>query len=285
MDILIALLPALFWGSVVLINVLVGGGPYNQIRGTTFGALIIGIILLLTGNAEFGDPTIIIVGLISGAFWALGQGYQLKSISLIGVSKTMPISTGLQLVGTTLFSAVFLGEWSTGTQVTLGLLAMVLLVIGIAITSIKGKNEASESTKNFGKAMPILLISTVGYVVYVVIAQIFGVDGMNALFFQSIGMAIGGLILSAKHETSIKSTVWTLIPGVIWGIGNLFMFYSQPKVGVATSFSLSQLLVIVSTLGGIFLLGERKDKRQMTGIWAGIVLIVIAAFVLGNIKG
>ncbi len=285
MDILIALLPALFWGSVVLINVLVGGGPYNQIRGTTFGALIIGIILLLTGNAEFGDPTIIIVGLISGAFWALGQGYQLKSISLIGVSKTMPISTGLQLVGTTLFSAVFLGEWSTGTQVTLGLLAMVLLVIGIAMTSIKGKNEASESTKNFGKAMPILLISTVGYVVYVVIAQIFGVDGMNALFFQSIGMAIGGLILSAKHETSIKSTVWNLIPGVIWGIGNLFMFYSQPKVGVATSFSLSQLLVIVSTLGGIFLLGERKDKRQMIGIWAGIVLIVIAAFVLGNIKG
>ena len=284
MDILIALLPALFWGSVVLINVLVGGGPYNQIRGTTFCALII-VILLLTGNAEFGDPTIIIVGLISGAFWALGQGYQLKSISLIGVSKTMPISTGLQLVGTTLFSAVFLGEWSTGTQVTLGLLAMVLLVIGIAMTSIKGKNEASESTKNFGKAMPILLISTVGYVVYVVIAQIFGVDGMNALFFQSIGMAIGGLILSAKHETSIKSTVWNLIPGVIWGIGNLFMFYSQPKVGVATSFSLSQLLVIVSTLGGIFLLGERKDKRQMTGIWAGIVLIVIAAFVLGNIKG
>ena len=282
MDLLIALLPALFWGSVVLINVLVGGGPYNQIRGTTFGALIIGIILLLTGNAKFDDLTIIIVGLISGAFWALGQGYQLKSVSLIGVSKTMPISTGLQLVGTTLFSAIFLGEWSTGVQVTLGLVAMVLLVIGIALTSIKGKNEASESTKNFGKAMPILLISTVGYVVYVVVAQIFGVDGMNALFFQSIGMAIGGLILSAKHETSVKSTLWNLIPGVVWG--NLFMFYSQPKVGVATSFSFSQLLVIVSTLGGIFLLGEKKDKRQMIGIWAGIVLIVIAAFVLGNIK-
>lgn len=284
MDLLIALLPALFWGSVVLINVLVGGGPYNQIRGTTFGALIIGNLLLLTGNTKFDDPIVIIVGLISGAFWALGQGYQLKSVSLIGVSKTMPISTGLQLVGTTLFSAIFLGEWSTGTQVILGLVAMILLVGGIALTSIKGKNEASESTKNFGKAIPILLISTVGYVVYVVVAQIFGVDGMNALFFQSIGMAIGGLILSAKHETTIRSTVWNLIPGVIWGIGNLFMFYSQPKVGVATSFSFSQLLVIVSTLGGIFLLGERKDKRQMIGIWTGIILIVIAAFVLGNIK-
>src|SRR5699024_10760662 len=175
----------------------------------------------------------------------------LKSVSLIGVSKTMPISTGLQLVGTTLFSANFLGECRTGIQVAVGLVAMVFLVGGIALTSIKGKNEASENTNNFGKAIPILLISKVGYIVYVVVTQIFGVDGMNDLFFQSIGMAIGGLILSAKQETSIKSTVCNLIPGVIWGIGNLFMFYSQPKVGVATSFSFSQLLVIVSTLGGI----------------------------------
>lgn len=285
MDLLIALLPALFWGSVVLINVFVGGGPYNQIRGTTLGALIIGVILLLTGNTEFDKPIVIIVGLISGAFWALGQGYQLKSVNLIGVSKTMPISTGLQLVGTTLFSAIFLGEWSTGTQVILGLLSMLLLVIGIALTSIKGKNEAADTTNNFSKAMVILLISTVGYVVYVVVAQIFGVDGTSALFFQSIGMAIGGFILSMKHETSIKSTALNLIPGIVWGIGNLFMFYSQPKVGVATSFSFSQLLVIVSTLGGIFLLGERKDKRQMIGIWAGILLIIVAAFILGNLKG
>jgi glucose uptake protein len=284
MDFLIALLPAIFWGSVVLINVLVGGGPFNQIRGTTLGTLIIGVILLLSGQAQFDHPIVIVVGLISGVFWALGQGYQLKSVNLIGVSKTMPISTGMQLVGTTLFSAIFLGEWSTGTQVILGLLSMILLVIGIALTSLKGRNESSGSNSNFGKAMMILLISTVGYVVYVVVAQIFGVDGTSALFFQSIGMAIGGFILSMKHETSIKSTTLNLIPGVVWGIGNLFMFYSQPRVGVATSFSFSQLLVIVSTLGGIYLLGERKDKRQMIGIWSGIVLIIVAAFILGNLK-
>ena len=111
--------------------------------------------------------------------------------------------------------------------------------------------------------MLILVISTIGYVGYVVIADIFGVSGTDALFFQSIGMAIGGFLLSMKHETNIKSTL-NLIPGVVWAIGNLFMFYSQPKVGVATSFSLSQLLVIVSTLGGIFLLGE---KRQTPNDW------------------
>ncbi|MDU2145075.1 MAG: GRP family sugar transporter, partial [Staphylococcus sp.] len=125
---------------------------------------------------------------------------------------------------------------------------------------------------------------TLGYVGYVVIGNIFGVNGTDALFFQSVGMAIGGFLLSMRHETNIKSTTLNIIPGIVWGIGNLFMFYSQPKVGVATSFSLSQLLVIVSTLGGIFLLGEKKDRRQMIGIWSGIALIIIAAIILGNLK-
>jgi len=284
LDILIALLPALFWGSVVIINVFVGGGPYNQIRGTTLGALIVGICLLLSGNAAFDDLTVIIVGLFSGALWAFGQGNQLKSVNLIGVSKTMPISTGMQLVGTTLFSVIFLGEWSTMVQVVFGLLSMVLLVSGIALTSLKAKNEGKSDDPEFKKAMGILLISTVGYVGYVVLGDIFNVSGTKALFFQSVGMAIGGFILSMNHKTSIKSTALNLIPGVVWAIGNLFMFYSQPKVGVATSFSLSQLLVIVSTLGGIFILGEKKDSRQMTGIWSGIILIIIAAIILGNLK-
>lgn len=153
LDILIALLPALFWGSVVIINVFVGGGPYNQIRGTTLGALIVGICLLLTGNAAFDDLTVIIVGLFSGALWAFGQGNQLKSVNLIGVSKTMPISTGMQLVGTTLFSVIFLGEWSTMVQVVFGLLSMVLLVAGIALTSLKAKTKENltiQSSKSNG---------------------------------------------------------------------------------------------------------------------------------------
>ena len=75
------------------------------------------------------------------------------------------------------------------------------------------------------------------------------------------------------------------MPCVIWGIGNLFMFYSQPKVGVATSFSLSQsYLLSFQILGRYFHFRERKDRRQMTGIWAGIIIIVIAAIILGNLK-
>lgn len=45
MDLLLALLPALFWGSIVLFNVKLGGGPYSQTLGTTIGALIVSIVI------------------------------------------------------------------------------------------------------------------------------------------------------------------------------------------------------------------------------------------------
>ncbi|GGB07988.1 glucose transporter [Macrococcus hajekii] len=284
MDILIALLPALLWGSVVLINVKVGGSPYEQIMGTVIGAFLIGV-----GTYMFVQPEmswkILIVGVISGAFWALGQGNQLKSVDMIGVSRTMPISTGMQLVGTTLISVIFFNEWKSTTAVVLGISALVLLVAGVLLTSLKGDKDKEEGKKNsYAKAIPILIISSIGYITYVVIGQFFGVEGWDALFPQSIGMVIGGLLLSFKHRLGQKAVLKNIFPGIVWALGNMAMFYSQPRVGVATSFSFSQMLVVVSTLGGIFLLREKKTKKQYIGIAIGIVLIIAAAFLLGYAK-
>ncbi len=47
MDIFLAILPAIFWGSIVLFNVKLGGGPYSQTLGTTFGALIFSIVVYI----------------------------------------------------------------------------------------------------------------------------------------------------------------------------------------------------------------------------------------------
>lgn len=282
MDLLIALLPALLWGSVVLINVKVGGSPYEQIMGTVLGAFIIGTITYFIVQPEL-NLKILAVGIISGAFWALGQGNQLKSVELIGVSKTMPISTGLQLVSTTLISVIFFNEWTTTKAVVLGIAALLLLVIGVILTSLKGDNEDG-GNNNYKKALPILIISTIGYVTYVVIGQFFEVEGWDALFPQAIGMVIGGILLSFKHQPKKKNVLKNIIPGVVWALGNMALFYSQPKVGVATSFSFSQMLVVVSTLGGIFILKEKKTKKQYIGIAIGIVLIIVAAFLLGLAK-
>ncbi|MDA2157618.1 RhaT/GlcU family sugar-proton symporter [Bacillus cereus group sp. Bc253] len=285
MDILLAILPALFWGSIVLFNVKLGGGPYSQILGTTLGALVfsIGVYIFIKPVLT---PMVIIIGIISGLFWALGQANQLKSIDLIGVSKTMPISTGLQLVSTTLFGVIVFHEWSTTTSVVLGVLALLCIIIGIVLTSLQSKEEKNdEQTGNFKKGIVILLISTLGYLVYVVIIRLFGIDGWSALLPQAIGMMLGGILLTFKHQPFNKYAIRNIIPGLIWAAGNMFLFISQPRVGVATSFSLSQMGIVISTLGGIFILGEKKTKRQFNAIIIGIIFIVAAGVMLGIAKG
>jgi glucose uptake protein len=282
MDILLALIPALAWGSIVLLNVKLGGGPYSQTLGTTIGALLFSIVIFLFVQPPL-SPTIFIVGILSGLFWALGQRNQLKSVEYMGVSKTMPISTGMQLVSTALFGVIVFKEWSTPSAILFGTIALILIVIGIVLTSLEDENrkDTSGQTK---KGIVTLIVSTIGYLVYVVIVRFFNIDSWSALLPQAIGMVVGGVMLTYKYKPFNRYTLNNILPGFVWATGNLFLFISQPKVGVAISFSLSQLGIIISTLGGIVLLGEKKTKRQLIGIVTGIILIVIGAVFLGLAK-
>ncbi|HHP5605337.1 TPA: GRP family sugar transporter [Bacillus paranthracis] len=285
MDILLAILPALFWGSIVLFNVKLGGGPYSQVLGTTFGALLFSIGIYIFVKPVL-TPMVIGVGIVSGLFWALGQANQLKSIDLIGVSKTMPISTGMQLVSATLFGVIVFHEWSTTTSVILGVLALICIIIGIVLTSLPNSEEKQQAQAgNLKRGILILLVSTFGYLVYVVVIRLLNIDGWSALLPQAIGMVLGGLMLTFKHQPFNKYAIRNIIPGLIWAAGNMFLFISQPRVGVATSFSLSQMGIVISTLGGIFILGEKKTKRQFNAIIIGIIFIVAAGVMLGIAKG
>lgn len=284
MDILLAILPAFFWGSIVLFNVKLGGGPYSQTLGTTIGAFIFSICVYMFVQPVL-SPLIFGVGIVSGLFWAIGQINQLKSIKLMGVSKTIPISTGLQLVATTLFGVIVFHEWSTSTSIILGILALVFIIVGVILTSLEDKKDKNNpKAGDFKKGIIILLISTVGYLVYVVILRLFNVSGWSALLPQAIGMVIGGVLLTFRHKPFNKYVIRNIIPGLIWAAGNMFLFISQPRVGVATSFSLSQMGVVISTLGGILILREKKTKRQLIGIIIGIILIIIAGVLLGIAK-
>ena len=100
MGILIALIPAIGWGIQPLVLKKIGGRPTNEILGTGIGALLVGLVVqLFMAPGGISIPTFLI-SLLSGAFWVIGQIGQYTTFNLIGVSKTMPISTAMQLVGT-----------------------------------------------------------------------------------------------------------------------------------------------------------------------------------------
>lgn len=282
MDILLALLPALAWGNVLLVSVKMGGGAYSQTVGMTIGALFFATIMYAFTTPAL-SLTILIVGFISGLFWALGQVNQLKTVQTIGVSTTVTISTGMQLVATSIFGVIAFHEWTTTTTIIIGTIAILFIVIGVVFTSLDDKENA-QPPGQLKKGLLTLIVSTFGYFGYVIIIRWYNIDGWAAILPQAVGMFVGAVILTFKHKPFNKYAIRNIVSGLLWGTGNLFLLLSLPRVGVATSFSLSQTGIVISTFGAIVFLGEKKTKRQMVFIALGSALIIGGAVLLGLAK-
>ncbi|MBF2507672.1 GRP family sugar transporter [Listeria welshimeri] len=284
MNIVIALIPAVMWGIMPLVVSKIGGKPKQQIIGTTLGALVFALGVFFFTNPEY-TATIIIASSISGAFWSLGQMNQFRAFTQVGVSKTMPLSTGMQLVGTSLFGVFAFHEWGTTSKLVLGFSALALIIIGIFLTSYQ-QNKDENSGQNMKKGIITLLISSVGYVGYVVITRWFDISGWDAILPQAIGMVIAGLLFSIKSEEKrfTKQTWLNMIPGIMWATGNLALLFSNKLVGIATGFSLSQMGVVISTIGGILFLGEKKTKKELVLVIIGVILVIIGGTMIGIAK-
>nr|WP_285801454.1 GRP family sugar transporter [Exiguobacterium sp. s133] len=281
-DILIAIVPALMWGTLPLVVSKIGGSTEQQIIGTTLGALAFALVTFLFISPEL-SMTAWVAGLFSGAFWALGQMNQFAAFKQMGVSKTMPISTGMQLVGTSLFGVLAFGEWSNTSALILGISALVLIVAGAAFTSYK--EDKSKKDENIGKGLLLLVISTIGYVGYVVIARWFNINGWEAVLPQAIGMVVSAILLSLrKGNLFARQTFTNGLAGIMWAIGNIALLLATARVGVATSFSLSQTGVVISTIGGVLFLKEAKTKKEMTFVIIGCTLVVAGGIMIGFTK-
>ena len=279
--ILLALIAAACWGSLVLISVKLGGNAYSQTLGITMGSFLFAIIMLFFSEPEF-NRTVWIVGIISGGLWAIGQTGQFISVKYMGVSKTVPISTGMQLIGTSLFGLIVFNEWSTKTQIIIGIVALCCLIAGVILNSIG--NDSDEEGNQFKKGIITLTLSSLGYIGYVVIIRWYEIDGWSAILPQATGMLIVGLLIGFWKRSFNKYTIRNMLSGLVWATGNIALLLSVPKIGVATSYSLSQTGIVISTLGGIFLLGEKKDKKRIIMVIAGCLLVIAGGVLLGYTK-
>lgn len=192
----------------------------------------------------------------------------------------------MQLVGTTLCGVILFHEWDTTLRIILGFIALALIVGGIFLTSYAEKEE--DGTNALKQGLITLVISSLGYVGLVVLIQGFKIDGINAILPQAIGMVLSALIMTHSGGTEKrfnKRTLLLIIPGMIWAAGNVAMVHANQLVGVATGFSLSQLGVVISTIGGIVLLKEKKTQKEMLYVIVGVVLVVLGGILIGVAKG
>ncbi|GAA3629238.1 GRP family sugar transporter [Lactobacillus hamsteri] len=280
MNIVYMFIPAVAWGILPLAVAKVNGKPINQILGTTVGTLIVGIIALPFIKMNIDAKTFWLAAL-AGAFWVVGQLGQYTGYAKIGVSETMPISTGLQLIGTSLVGVVIFGEWASTNAKIWGFIGIALLIIGAILTSISDKGTSEGNEKNQVGTIIMLVCTTLGFIIYNSIPKAMSASGLAIFFPESVGMVLAVLVYlvftKQLGELKAKSSWQSLIAGFIFAIAAIGYILSVKDNGVNTAFVVSQLSVVISTLGGMLFLHEKKTKKGFIFTISGLIIILIGA--------
>jgi len=283
MNILLALLPALCWGFFPILVSKIGGRPANQIWGIGIGSTFVGIIVLLLTHVHI-PPRIFILSLLSGIFWSTGQIGQFVSYKNIGVSQTMPISTGFQLLGNSIIGVIAFGEWPGLKTKIFGFLTLILIIIGVSLTAITDKGSKYKVKL---KNILFLLLTTIGYWIYSSFPKTINADAQTIYFPQMLGILIGAFLylFCTRQIKEVREKISWLdaAGGMLFGAGALAYIFSAKLNGVTSAFIFSQLSVVISTLGGMYLLHENKTGRELKYTYAGLILIIAGSIITGLI--
>lgn len=279
-DFLIACIPILSWGFVPVIATLIGGKVIEQSFGIAIGSFIFACIIYAIKHPAL-NLHIIGIGIVSGLFWTIGSVGQFMGLKYLGVSKSMPISNGTQIIGTSILG-VFLGDWSTLNSKIFGFTALALIIVGIIFTSYKEVIENDDAKKiNWSKGISVNLLSSLGFTLYVGILKYYNIDSWSSLLPQSVGQLLGINIIAFLYFkvnpynlNSLKNSV----VGVVWAIGNLAILVSQMKLGLSVAYPVGQASIIVSVIAGVYFNEERKTKKEWISSIIGMTVIVVGLF-------
>lgn len=282
--ILLALVPMFAWGIITPLSVKFGGSTKEQTFGMTLGAFVFALLVYSLTRPSL-DMKVIIFGILGGILWGLGQNFLFLGIKAIGVSTAGPLISGSQLVLGSLIGAFLFGEWSKPIQILLGMIAICILSIGFYYASRVDKNDVHVHRADFLRGIRYILIMAAFFLSYTVLYNnIMMFDTLKVLLPMSIGMVLSGAMMFGKEIRWTSFVGKNMLAGIIWGIGNLSMLLSARVAGLAIAFSFSQLSSIVTVLGGIFILHERKTKKEAYWLLIGMICFVIGAILLGIVK-
>jgi glucose uptake protein len=292
LNIIIGLIPALLWGSTPIWVHFMGGKPINQLLGTTYGALIVGILIWLVKKPVITTEDFILC-FIGGIGWSLGQLSQYNAFTKLGVATTTPVVTGLQLLIVNILGVLFFGSWQSGSAKVIGFSAVLLVAFGVFLTTRSGNGNASHADKKAMTASLIQLIlgAGVGYAACSTLPKITGKSGWTTFPPQAVGMLFAAVVFSfiikgyrEQKPLVAKSTLKNIWSGINSGIGSTGYLISITLNGVSTGFTLSQMCVVVSTFCGLVILREHKAGKALVFTLSGVALILIGGIMTSHIR-
>ena len=163
----------------------------------------------------------------------------------------------------------------------MGGLGVLLLVIGVIMSSIQDRQEVTGSNQR--RTIVMLIVTTIGFIVFNAIPKALSASGIAIFLPESVGMMVAVIVymlVSGQGRIVAERASWlNIIGGLVFSVASLTYIVSVSQNGVNTAFVVSQLSVVLSTLGGMVFLHERKSKRELVLTLSGLVLIVIGAVV------
>lgn len=296
-SILIGLIPALGWGFQGIVMQKIGGTTANKQMGMVLTALVMSIFVALVDPIVW-SPALIAAAAVNGIPWAIAQILQIKSFDYLGVSRAMPLTAGMQLILTSIIGAFYFGEWPHAWQMGVGFAGIALIIVGTVLTTYTEAGQETTSKEDIRKGVIITAISSVLYVAYATAARFFNVDSFQILLPQALFMLAATVVIAifvSKRDSvdgvfgrtegvfGIKS--WqNMLTGILWSVANIAVLFSNQVNGVAVGWTLANMNLIFATLGGLFILHEKKTPKELKFVIAGMILIAAGGIAIGATK-
>lgn len=280
MKLLIGLLPALFWGLYPLWLKKRGGSYLQQVLGTGIGILIAASIIQIIYRYPI-TPMDFSLFFISGICWSIGQAGQVWSFQQISVSAIMPLTTAFQTIGNSLVGAWLFKEWTGLSDNLLGLMALVIILVGVFIS-----NGMVKLHRKDAMVYLILLVTSAGFWGYSGFPHYSSVSGMAGFFPQAVGMFVGAMTIYLIGNKRVPGDdrwgLRNISSGFVFGGAAATYLISLSLNGLVNAFVLTQLNVVISTVVATVILKE-KAKSEIPATLIGLVILIIGVFAMVRI--
>lgn len=276
---LIACVPILSFGFLPVVATRIGGKPIDQTMGTALGSIIFALVVFFIRKPDLNE-NIFLFSSLSGLFWAVGSLGQYMGITYLGVSRSIPVSCGTQIIFASLMG-VLLGDWASPIAKIYGFSALALIIVGIVFTSYQSGPHDKRS--QWGRGIGVNIVSSLGFSGYVAILNYHHINGWDSLLPQSFGQAAGIILIALVFFRQLPfntAAVKNIGSGLVWSTGNIALLLSQAALGLAVAYPIGQAAIIVSVLGGVFINGEKKNKREWSYTLIGIGIIIAGLFLI-----
>lgn len=300
MNLPLALAPALLFGVNAPLIARMGDRPIRQLVKTSVGVGVFASLISIAFRPHI-SPAVCIFSFASGLFWAAATGLQYVTFGLMGTEKSFTIQTGVQLVANAIIGAVVFGEWKGLPSFAKGALAIALIVVGVALAG-GGEGKSLAGRDDVRRGVLLSVIAGLAFAAYGFTPKLAGVQGLEGVLPQACGIGVGSLVIvvvrrarrskdapgghdAAGNRAAGLYELTGVIPGLIWGLGNLALIYSNAINGQVIGFTCAQLALVVTAALSVTVLHEVSERRTVARILTGVAIVVAGTVLLSGVNG